>query len=96
MSNIGSSKDKGLIIKIAITWLSILLMVGFLIATDATTDEVTLSVIPEVPKTGEPVVATFVIGNPTDEPVTTSYQLYVDGQLVCVVSIYGTTCLRTL
>ncbi len=82
MSIIRSSKDKGLILKIAIAWLSILLLVGFLIATHATTDEITLSVIPEVPKTGEPVVATFVIGNPTNESVTTSYQFYINGQLV--------------
>lgn len=82
MSTFRSIKNHGLLIKIAITWLSTLLLVGFLTATHANTDEVTLSVIPEVPKTGEPVVATFIIGNPTDEPITTSYQLYIDGQLV--------------
>lgn len=82
MSTIGTSKDKGLIFKIAIAWLSILMLAGFLIAANSAADEVTLSVIPEVPKTGEPVVATFVIGNPTDEPVATSYRLYIDGQLV--------------
>ncbi len=41
-----------------------------------------MSVIPEVPKTGEPIVATFNISNPSDEPSTTHYQLYVNGKLV--------------
>ncbi len=41
-----------------------------------------MSVIPEVPKTGEPIVATFNISNPSDEPATTQYQLYVNGKLV--------------
>ena len=43
---------------------------------------ITLSIIPEVPKTGEPVVATFYISNSTDKPSATSYQLYANGQLV--------------
>ncbi len=41
-----------------------------------------MSVIPEVPRTGEPIVATFSINNPSDKPSTTNYQLYVNGRLV--------------
>jgi hypothetical protein len=74
--------NQGLIIKTAIVWLCILLLLGFLVAARSTNDAVTLSVIPEAPKTGEPVVATFNLTNPTDEPVTTSYQFYANGQLL--------------
>jgi hypothetical protein len=74
--------NQGLIIKTAIVWLCIFLLIGFLVAARAASDTVTLSVIPEVPKTGEPVVATFNLNNPDDEPVTTSYELYVNGSLL--------------
>ncbi len=77
-----SSQYKGLILKIGITWLCILLLAGFLIAMRSNANPITMSIIPEVPRTGEPIVATFNISNSTDEPSTTSYQLYVNGKLV--------------
>jgi len=77
-----ASQNKGLILKIAIVWLSIFLLGGFLIATRSSANPITMSVIPEVPKTEEPIVATFKIANLTSEPLTTHYQLYVNGQLV--------------
>ncbi len=88
MSNKVVTKDtlnrrhKGLILKLIIAWLCIFLLVGFLTATRSAASPITMSVIPEVPKTGEPVVATFNISNPSDEPLTTQYQLYVNGKLV--------------
>lgn len=82
MNKIKANQHKGLILKIAIVWLSIFLLIGFLIATSTAAGPVNFSVIPEVPKTGEPVVATFIINNPSDEPVTTDYQLFVNGELV--------------
>jgi hypothetical protein len=77
-----AGQHQGLIIKTAIVWLCIFLLIGFLVAARSASDAVTLSVIPEVPKTGEPVVATFNLNNPDDEPVTTSYDLYVNGRLL--------------
>ena len=82
MNKIKASQYKGLILKIAVVWLSIFLLVGFLIATKSTDSPITMYIIPEVPKTGEPIVATFNINNPSEEPVTTSYQLYVNSKLV--------------
>ncbi len=88
MSNKVATKDnltrrhKGLILKLIIAWLCIFLLVGFLIATGSAASPITMSIIPEVPKTGEPVVATFNISNPSDKPATTQYQLYVNGRLV--------------
>lgn len=77
-----ASRYKGLVLKIVIVWSGILLLVGFLIASMSSANHITLSVIPEVPKTGEPVVATFNISNPSDRPLTSSYELYVNGKLV--------------
>lgn len=77
-----ASQYKGLILKIAIVWLSIALLAGFLITTKANANPITLSIIPEVPKTKEPIVATFSISNSTDKPSNTGYRLYVNGKLV--------------
>ena len=82
MNTTKASHHKGLILKIVIVWLSIFLLLGFFIATRSTANPITMSIIPEVPKTGEPIVVTFNINNPSDEPSTTSYQLYVNGKLV--------------
>jgi len=77
-----SNQYKGLALKIGITWLCIFLLAGFLIAMKSNANPITMSIIPEVPKVGEPIVATFNISNSTNEPSTTSYQLYVNGKLV--------------
>lgn len=76
------SQRKGLILKIAIVWLFTFVLLGFLISTRSAADPITMSIIPEVPKTGEPIVATFNINNPSDEPSTTSHELYLNGRLI--------------
>ena len=78
----GSARYKGLTLKIVIIWLCIFLLAGFLIAARSNAGPVTLSVIPEVPKTREPIVATLRVSNLTDVPSETNYQLYVNGTLV--------------
>jgi hypothetical protein len=82
MTTAKHSQHWGLALKIAVAWLCIFLLFGFLVAARSATNPVTMSVIPEVPKTGEPVVATFNLHNPSDEPLTTSYQLYLNSRLV--------------
>jgi hypothetical protein len=81
------SQYKGLILKVVIVWLSIALLASFLITMKSNANPVTLSIVPEVPKTKEPIVATFSISNSTDKPTTTSYQLYVNGKLVEIGSM---------
>jgi hypothetical protein len=68
-------------LKTGITWLCTLLLAGFLIAAGSSASPVTMSILPEVPKTGEPVVATFNLSNPSDEPLVNDYQLHINGQL---------------
>jgi len=76
------SQRKGLAVKIGITWLCIFLLTGFFVALKSNANPITMSIIPEVPKTGEPIVTTFNLSNSTGEPSTTNYQLYVNGKLV--------------
>ncbi len=76
------SQYKGLALKIGITWLCIFLLAGFFVAMKSNASPVTMSIIPEVPKAGEPIVTTFNLSNSTDELSTTSYQLYVNGKVV--------------
>jgi hypothetical protein len=71
---------KGQILKITIVWLSIFILAGFVIAKNST-DRVTLSVFPETPKSGEPIVITFSFSNPIDKPSATSYILYINGEI---------------
>ena len=73
---------KGLMLKIVITWLCTFLVLIFLIATRSAANPISMSIIPEVPKTAEPIVATFNISNPSDKPSTTTYQLYINGKLI--------------
>ena len=82
MNSREASQHKGLMLKVVIVWLCTFALFGFLIASRSAVNPVTMSIIPEVPKTGQPIVATFNINNPSDEPSTTSYQLYVNGRLV--------------
>ncbi|UCH43677.1 MAG: hypothetical protein JSW16_03845, partial [Dehalococcoidales bacterium] len=74
--------NKGLIFKIAITWLSVFILLGFFVTSRSADSPVTMSVLPEVPKEGEPIVATFKINNPADVLATTDYQLFANGKLI--------------
>ena len=77
-----AGQNKGLILKTIIVWSGILVVLGFLFATRSADSPVTMSVIPEVPRTGEPIVATFNISNLSGEPATTRYQLFINGRLM--------------
>ena len=77
-----SAQHKKLILKIAISWLSIALLASFIIAMRSNTNPISLHVLPQVPKMQEPVVATFSISNPTGTSLSASYQLYANGKLV--------------
>jgi hypothetical protein len=76
------SKQKASVVKIAIVWLLIFTLASFLVSATSLTNSITLSVMPEAPRQGEPVVASFTIANPTDRPLTTHYELYVNDAVV--------------
>ena len=77
-----TGKNKGLALKILITWLCILSLAGFSLAMKASSNPVTMSVMPQAPKEGEAIVVTYAISNSTDTVSETDYRLYVNGDLL--------------
>ena len=57
--------NRSLMTKIALLWLAIMLMGSFWLTTRTSLDPVSLVVLPEAPKEGEPVVATIKLNNPS-------------------------------
>ena len=49
---------------------------------EMTSEPVSLTVIPQVPREGEPVMATFKLNNPSPRPLVTNYQFYANGELL--------------
>ncbi len=75
-------RQRGIKLKIIIIWLAILLMGSFWLTVRAGSDPVTLTVIPEVPREGEPVIATFKLSNPSSQAIKVEYQFYTNGELM--------------
>ncbi len=75
-------RQRGIKLKIIIIWLAILLMGSFWLTVRATSDPVTLAIVPEVPREGKLIIATFKLTNPTSRAVSTEYQFYANGELM--------------
>ena len=76
------SKNRGTHYKLAIVWLAILLLGSFWLTVRGTSEPVSLAVIPQAPRQGEPILATFKLNNPTSEMLVTNYQFYANGELL--------------
>ncbi len=76
------NEDRGTVFKLAIVCLAILLMGSFWLTLRATSDPVNLVVVPEVPRQGEPVLATVKLNNPSSRTLVTEYQFYANGELL--------------
>jgi len=76
------SKNRGMRLKLAIIWLSILLLGGFWLTMEGTSEPVTMAVLPQVPREGEPVLTIFKLNNPSSSPLVTRYQFYANGELI--------------
>ncbi len=68
--------------KIAILWLAILLLGSFWLTVNASAAPIALSVMPQVPREGEPIIATFKLSNPYAETLDVGYRLYANGELL--------------
>jgi hypothetical protein len=76
------NKNRGTYYKLAIIWLVIILVGSFWLSVKSTSDPVVLTVMPEAPKQGEPIIATFQLNNPAAEAQMMSYRFYADGKLL--------------
>ena len=74
--------QRGNTLKIIIIWMAILLMASFWLTTRVSSQPVSLAVVPEVAREGEPVIATFKLNNPTPQPLVTGYQFFANGGLI--------------
>lgn len=74
--------QRGIKFKIVIIWMAILLMGSFWLTTRVSSEPLSLSVVPEVPREGEPVIATFKLNNPTSQSISMKYQFYANGELM--------------
>lgn len=68
--------------KLAALWLGILLMGSFWLSVRGSSEPVILTVLPQSPRTGEPIVATVKMNNQTSNSLITGYQLYINGKLM--------------
>ena len=75
-------KERGIKLKILIIWLAILLVGSFWLTVNAGSAPVSLTVVPEVPRENEPIVATFKLDNPSSETGSIAYQFYANGELL--------------
>ncbi len=76
------SNNRSIMFKLAIVWLGIFLLGTFWLTVRGTSDPVNLAVMPQVPREGEPIIATFKLSNPSSHALVTSYQLYANGELL--------------
>ena len=75
------NENRSITFKIAILWLAILLMGSFWLTLKTSSDTASLTVLPKVPREGEPVIATVKLNNPSSQVTIISYQLYNNGEL---------------
>ena len=73
---------RSLYFRLTLVFLSILLMGSFWLTIRVSSDPVSMVVTPEVPREGEPVLATFKLNNPSSQPLPTNYQFYANGELL--------------
>jgi hypothetical protein len=75
-------KRRKAFLKLAFLWLGILFLGSFWLTMRAGSSPVSMVVVPEVPREGEPIVATFKLNNSSSEALVMRYEFYANGELV--------------
>lgn len=76
------TQKSGYFSKILVTWFAVIVLASLLVSVHNAADPVSVSVFPEVPVEGEPLLVTFNLKNPALQATDASYQLYANGELV--------------
>ena len=76
------STKRSMSFKLGILWLAIFLLGSFWLTVRGTSDPVSMAVIPQAPREGEPIIAIFKLNNPTSHSQATNYQFYANGELL--------------
>jgi hypothetical protein len=82
MMKMNHVENRGMIFRLFIIWLAILLLVSFWLTLRGTSDPVSIVVIPQAPREGEPIIVTFKLNNPSSHTLPTKYQFYVNDYLI--------------
>ena len=78
----GSAPAPSSFVRILIVWLLMAPLAAFWISQLRPLQSAGFSVLPVVPKAGEPIVATVRLNNPSEPADLTRFDLYVDGELL--------------
>jgi hypothetical protein len=73
---------RGTIFKLIMVWLVMVFLGSFWLSVRDTSSPISMAVMPEVPRQGEPVVVTFKLNNPSSHTLPVSYQFYVNGSIL--------------
>jgi hypothetical protein len=76
------SKNRSTGLKLIIVWVVIIFLASFWLTVRATSEPVNLVVTPEVPRQGEPILATVKLNNPLPHDSTVEFQFYANGKLI--------------
>ncbi len=68
--------------KTAIVWLAIILLATYWLTLRGLNEPVSISVMPETPRKGEPILVTMKLNNPDLAKVATKYSFYAGGKLI--------------
>ncbi len=82
MNGLRDNRERGIGLKVVILWMAILLLGSFWLTVRGTSDPISMAVLPQVPRAGEPIIVTFRLNNPSSEVLVTKYQFYTNGELL--------------
>lgn len=75
-------KDRPVKFRLGLVWLGIILLGCFWLTMNGASDPVTMTVLPQAPRQGEPLMATFKIDNPSSQSAVIGYQFYANNVLL--------------
>lgn len=74
--------NRSLCFRLLMVCSAILLFGSFWLTARTSSEPVSLTVMPQVPRENEPLVVTFKLDNPATQPLVTNFQLYANGEMV--------------
>lgn len=73
---------KEIFFKLAMIWLGIVLVGAFWLTARSVCQPVSMTIMPEAPRKGQPIIVTFKLNNPYPSTLVTGYRFFANGNLV--------------
>ncbi len=77
-----NSPDRQYLSKTLVIWFAVLVIASLIVGLHDAAAPVSVSVFPQVPSEGVPVVVTFSLNNPSIHTTSADYELYANGKLI--------------